>query len=224
MDATTLRRRRFLQMAAMAAAGGAVIACGPPAAQQKPTAAAPAATTAAGPAAKPTEPPKPAADDRRRGAAPTAAPTTAPAAAPAAGKYKEAPLLADLVKAGKLPAVEQRLPASPRVLKPLEEIGQYGGTWRRGLPRPLRPRRPSTKLMEENAHRVGRARSEHAQRHPERRREVGADRRRHRVHLLPAQGHASGRTAIEVTTDDVKFCVGGRPWATRIWCQPAPPT
>jgi peptide/nickel transport system substrate-binding protein len=48
-------------------------------------------------------------------------------------KFKEAPQLAELVKAGKLPPVEQRLPAEPMVLKPLQEIGRYGGTWRRGF-------------------------------------------------------------------------------------------
>jgi peptide/nickel transport system substrate-binding protein len=46
-------------------------------------------------------------------------------------RYKEAPMLAELVKAGKLPPVEQRLPKEPAVVKPFEEIGQYGGTWRR---------------------------------------------------------------------------------------------
>lgn len=121
----------------------------PPAAPAKPTAE----------AAKPTaEAPKPA-------AAPTMAPTAAPAAKPAAAKpggselgkqligklegaeivadparwpkqFKEAPMLAALVKDGKLPAVEQRLPAEPLVLKPLREIGKYGGTWRRGFTGP----------------------------------------------------------------------------------------
>ena len=58
-----------------------------------------------------------------------AAPTKA--AAPAM-KYKEAPVLAALVKAGKLPAVEKRLPENPLVV-PGDEIGQYGGVWRRGF-------------------------------------------------------------------------------------------
>jgi len=58
-----------------------------------------------------------------------AAPTKA--AAPAM-KYKEAPVLAALVKAGKLPAVEKRLPENPLVV-PADEIGQYGGAWRRGF-------------------------------------------------------------------------------------------
>ncbi|MBC7321465.1 ABC transporter substrate-binding protein, partial [bacterium] len=46
-------------------------------------------------------------------------------------RYNEAPILADLVKQGKLPPVEQRLPKNPVVIEPWEEIGQYGGTWRR---------------------------------------------------------------------------------------------
>ena len=58
-----------------------------------------------------------------------AAPTKA--AAPAM-KYKEAPVLAALVKAGKLPAVEKRLPDNPLVV-PADEVGQYGGVWRRGF-------------------------------------------------------------------------------------------
>jgi peptide/nickel transport system substrate-binding protein len=47
--------------------------------------------------------------------------------------FKEAPALAELVRAGKLPPVQQRLPAEPIVLKPLQSIGRYGGTWRRGF-------------------------------------------------------------------------------------------
>ena len=47
--------------------------------------------------------------------------------------FKEAPQLAELVKAGKLPPVASRLPAEPLVLKPLESTGKYGGTWRRAF-------------------------------------------------------------------------------------------
>ena len=47
--------------------------------------------------------------------------------------FKEAPMLAELVKQGKLPPVAQRLPSEPLVLKPLNSIGRYGGTWRRGF-------------------------------------------------------------------------------------------
>ena len=50
--------------------------------------------------------------------------------------FKEAPMLAELVKAGKLPPVEQRVGQEPLVIKPLHEIGKYGGTWRRGFTGP----------------------------------------------------------------------------------------
>src|SRR5947209_3266645 len=49
------------------------------------------------------------------------------------GQFKEAPQLAELVKQGKLPPVEQRLPQEPLVIKPLQTVGRYGGTWRRGF-------------------------------------------------------------------------------------------
>jgi peptide/nickel transport system substrate-binding protein len=47
--------------------------------------------------------------------------------------FKESPMLAELVKAGKLPSVEQRLPKNPTVIKPLVETGQYGGNLRFGF-------------------------------------------------------------------------------------------
>jgi peptide/nickel transport system substrate-binding protein len=70
-----------------------------------------------------------AAETKKQG--PEAKPAAAKAAAPAM-KYKEAPVLATLVKAGKLPSVEKRLPEHPLVV-PADEIGQYGGVWRRGF-------------------------------------------------------------------------------------------
>ena len=48
----------------------------------------------------------------------------------------EAPMLAELVKAGRLPPVEKRLPDEPMVVNPLHAIGSYGGTWRRGFTGP----------------------------------------------------------------------------------------
>ncbi|MCX7795496.1 MAG: hypothetical protein N2380_03130, partial [bacterium] len=55
-------------------------------------------------------------------------------------KYNEAPMLAELVKAGKLPPVEQRLPEEPFVVGPGIlvhkddlpdwEVGKYGGVLR----------------------------------------------------------------------------------------------
>ena len=47
--------------------------------------------------------------------------------------FKEAPQLAELVKAGKLPPVQERIGQDPLVIRPLREIGRYGGTWRRGF-------------------------------------------------------------------------------------------
>ena len=52
------------------------------------------------------------------------------AGAALAADYKEAPALAADVKAGKLPAVDKRLPSEPIVVKPFEKVGTYGGTWR----------------------------------------------------------------------------------------------
>lgn len=48
-------------------------------------------------------------------------------------KGKEAPMLAARVKAGKLPALKDRLPAKPAVLKPLDSAGVFGGTMHRTI-------------------------------------------------------------------------------------------
>lgn len=131
-------RRRFLRTLGVAGGTFLLAACAP-SVSPTPT---PKAPGEAPP--KPTEPPKP--------AAPAATPTAtvpAAAAAPAPGKiqgveivttrpakYNEAPMLAQLVKEGKLPPVEQRLPEEPLVYKPVHEIGKYGGTWRAGFTGP----------------------------------------------------------------------------------------
>ncbi|MBI5668374.1 MAG: ABC transporter substrate-binding protein [Chloroflexi bacterium] len=44
--------------------------------------------------------------------------------------YNEAPALAEKVAAGELPPVEERLPPEPLVIEPVEQVGEYGGTWR----------------------------------------------------------------------------------------------
>ena len=46
--------------------------------------------------------------------------------------FFEAPQLADLVAAGTLPPVDERLPENPLVVLPVKSIGEYGGTWHRG--------------------------------------------------------------------------------------------
>lgn len=64
--------------------------------------------------------------------------------------YKEAPMLAELVAAGQLPPVEQRLPVNPRVIAPTYEVGQYGGVLRRAF-KGLSDRWGPVKLSEEGA-------------------------------------------------------------------------
>ncbi|MBI2941807.1 MAG: ABC transporter substrate-binding protein [Chloroflexi bacterium] len=138
-------RRRFLALSAVATAGAVAAACAAPQPTPVPPAPAPpkaAPTTAPAPAAPTPAPAKPAATTAPAPAAPTQAPAKpAPTAAPAkpaaapAG-YKEAPMLEALVKAGKLPPVEQRLPKEPLVVKPAESVGQYGGTLRGGHTNP----------------------------------------------------------------------------------------
>src|SRR5262245_8674025 len=59
---------------------------------------------------------------------------TDPAKAPKT--FREAPQLAELVKAGKLPPVAERIGQDPLVIKPLKEIGKYGGMWRAGFTGP----------------------------------------------------------------------------------------
>ncbi len=121
-----LSRRTFFRFAAVTAVGTGLAACGAtPTATPAPTATKPPAAPTAAPAA-PTAT-KPPAAATAAPAAPTAAPTTAPAAA---SKYKEAPALTDLVKAGKLPPVEQRLPANPVVYTGPDGAGVYGGTFK----------------------------------------------------------------------------------------------
>jgi peptide/nickel transport system substrate-binding protein len=109
-----LSRRAFMKLTVVAAVGAAAAACQP---QPTPTAA-PKPTTAPAATAVPTKPP--------------AAATSAPAATAApASKYKEAPMLAEMVKAGKLPAVDKRLPDNPWVAPTLESVGKHGGQIRR---------------------------------------------------------------------------------------------
>jgi peptide/nickel transport system substrate-binding protein len=125
-DRQKLSRRRFLRLSATGTAAGVLVACGGAPEVNAPTqpaaTSAPAAATAAPAAATtapiPTIPP------------PASAPTAAPAPTSA---FKEAPMLAELVQAGSLPAVAERLPAKPLVVPVLERIGTYGGEWRSGL-------------------------------------------------------------------------------------------
>ena len=156
--ARKISRRQFLTVMGGTMAAVAVSACGgtPTATPVPPTKApAPAATTApAAPAAAatavpPTKAPAPAATAAP--AAPVATPVVAATVPPATviqkplwgwatvadyekatGKkvpaYKESPYAADLVKAGKLPAIDKRLPEEPLVDNPFEKVGKFGGS------------------------------------------------------------------------------------------------
>ena len=50
-----------------------------------------------------------------------------------AQQYNEAPMLQEMVAAGDLPPVGERLPEDPLVVEPVDSVGQYGGTWRRAF-------------------------------------------------------------------------------------------
>ncbi len=120
---SAITRRYFLRLSGMvgvAGIGTLITACG---GGTTPTAGAPAQASTAASAAP-----------IAASAAPTAAAQASTAAAPTTpGKFKEATALADQVKAGKLPPVEQRLPKNPMVVQPTEQVGKYGGTWRTAL-------------------------------------------------------------------------------------------
>lgn len=131
-------RREFLRMTGLGGVAALAAACGPAAPPATGPTPAPQPTQA--PVAAPTQAP---AAPAPTSAAPQAAPTSAanpassgrlpqvitdPAKMPK--QFKEAPMLADLVKAGQLPPVQQRLPDEPLVLQPTNEIGKYGGNWR----------------------------------------------------------------------------------------------
>src|SRR5437667_8088105 len=57
-------------------------------------------------------------------------------AAKAPKTFKEAPQLGELVKQAKRPPVAERIGQDPLVIKPLNEVGKYGGTWRGGFTGP----------------------------------------------------------------------------------------
>ncbi|MEZ4707329.1 MAG: ABC transporter substrate-binding protein [Caldilineaceae bacterium] len=72
----------------------------------------------------------PAAAEQPAAEAESAEPADAAAEPAAPGAYAEAPMLAEKVAAGELPPVDERLPQEPMIIEPVEEVGQYGGTWR----------------------------------------------------------------------------------------------
>jgi len=75
----------------------------------------------------------PAASDGANDSSEAAAESDSGDAAADAGDAKEAPQLAEMVAAGNLPPLEERLPVNPVVVEPVESVGKYGGIWRSGL-------------------------------------------------------------------------------------------
>jgi peptide/nickel transport system substrate-binding protein len=94
----TISRREFLRVSGVITAGAVFAACAP------------------GETDAPVEAPADAVAD-----------SSDAAAGEEVSRYKEAPMLAELVASGELPPVDERLPLNPLVLPVLEEIGTYGG-------------------------------------------------------------------------------------------------
>ncbi|MEW5717896.1 MAG: ABC transporter substrate-binding protein, partial [Chloroflexota bacterium] len=144
-----LTRREFLKLSALgigSVSGMAVLAACAPApapttAPQPTTAAAPPSPVAVQGTAVPTAAPKPTVAPTAAGPAKIGAnligklegPEVVTDATKIPKQFKESPDLEALVKAGKLPPVKDRIGDDPLVLKPVHEIGKYGGTWRRGF-------------------------------------------------------------------------------------------
>src|SRR5512141_1934272 len=136
-----IKRRQFLQLAVVGTAGAALAGCTPPA-TPTPTSAPvkPSAPTAT---LEPTLPPPTATEaaGEKIGSeliGKLEGPEIIRDVAKFPTKFGEAPALADMVKAGTLPPIEERLPNPDdlMVIKPLDEIGKYGGTWRRAFTGP----------------------------------------------------------------------------------------
>jgi peptide/nickel transport system substrate-binding protein len=106
MSRKKVSRREFIKISALTAAGLAATACG----QQPDMTATPEEEEAT--AVPPTEVPAEETEE-------------------AASQYSESPMFSDLVDSGELPSVDERLPLSPLVLELVEQVGEYGGTWRR---------------------------------------------------------------------------------------------
>ena len=116
-------RRRLLRVGLFTlAAVPLAVACSPSPPATKPAESKPAAAATTAPAApaKPAEAAKPTEAAKPAAAAEPAKPTS----------FKQSPLTEADEKAGKIPPLAQRLPENPLVVQPIEEVGQYGGTWR----------------------------------------------------------------------------------------------
>jgi peptide/nickel transport system substrate-binding protein len=115
MSARTVSRREFLYVGAMTAAGAALAACQPQTVVVK-------ETVEVEKVVKETvEVEKEKVIEKEK----------VVTATPVVSSYREAPALAGMAQSGALPLVDERLSGEPKVIEPVEEVGQYGGTWHR---------------------------------------------------------------------------------------------
>ena len=118
MNHREISRREFLRLGALTAAGTALAGCCPSATE---TPAPPPEDTAEPKATDKPEPTKVAVEEATEVPAPESA-------------FSESPMLADMVDAGDLPPVDDRLPLNPRVIEGLgDEPGYYSDEMRLGF-------------------------------------------------------------------------------------------
>ena len=117
------------------------------------------------------------------------------------GQYKEAPQLAEMVKAGKLPPVQQRLPENPLVVKPKDTIGSYGGVLRSatlsvytGGPDPRSLRMQAWLAFDHETHVPVPNIAESW--------EISDDKKSLTIHMRKGQKWSDG---VDFTTEDIKF-------------------
>ena len=117
--------------------------------------------------------------------------------------YHESPVLAEKVAQGELPPVEERLPKHPKILPVYEEIGQYGGTWRRAYTG-LADRWGATKLLEEHIVEFYMPQAGKIVTQPNwvDGFEISPDATTYRFHIREGLKWSDG---VPVTTDDVRF-------------------
>jgi len=107
-----LSRREFLRLSAVSAAGVVLAAC---------------AKETVAPAAEATATTAPVVAEATATQRVQLEVTATPVPTVEVATFGEAPILADQVKAGKLPPVEERLPKNPLTLSPVNTIGKFGG-------------------------------------------------------------------------------------------------
>ncbi len=121
-----LSRRSFLRMAALSAAGAAAVACQPQTVVVKETVEVEKEKVVEKEVTKVVE------VEKEKVVKETVVVEKEVTVAPSIAGG-QAPMLKAKVETGELPDVSDRLPADPWVLEVFDEIGQYGGLWRRGF-------------------------------------------------------------------------------------------